>query len=323
MFWKRGPRQLRNRTTRRVRPAPDEVLWLMRPDAIDRARATAPDPEIRRHAVEMIERGYTVVEQAVPGDLCDGVVADFRRWCAENSEHVQPFLDPYGHYPRLHNLQHASRNAELVFACNRALPIEDFCFGYRTTLCSSLFYERGSGQTIHRDLPYFCTVPLHFYFGMWVALEDVDPGNGPLLVWPGGHRSQIDPYQIASQVVPPGSAIPPVHDPLWRAYQGELERQCAEAGIVPEPILARKGDTVVWHPLLPHAGGPIHDLTRTRFSIVFHTTPGHVPMYQADVFFDRSAKPSPDSKWTYREVEGRLVADHGQTEFPLGAQNYY
>ncbi len=307
----------------KVRPAPDEPLWLMQPDASDRAKATAPDAETRRHALEMIERGYTVVEQSVSGDLCDRVVADFWHWCGENPEHAESFRDPYGHYPRLHNLQHASRNAELLFSRNRALPVQDFCFGYRTALCSSLFYERGSGQTIHRDLPYFCTVPLHFYFGMWVALEDADLDNGPLLVWPGGHQSEIDPYQIASQVEPPGSTIPPVHQRLWTAYQAELERQCAAAGVVPEPVLVRKGDTVIWHPLLPHAGAPLRDRARTRFSIVFHTTPEHVPMYQADVFFDPSAKPSPDPKWGYRDVEGRLVADHGRTEFPPGAQNYY
>ncbi len=165
---------------------------------------------------------------------------------------------------------------------------------------------------------------MHFYFGMWAALEDVDEGNGPLLVWPGGHRiGHVDPDRIASEHHPPGEPVAPICDRLWNEYQAEVERRCMAAGITGEPVLAGKGDTVIWHPLLPHAGAPLGDHHRTRFSIVFHTTPEHVPMYQGNVFFDASAKPSADPKWGYREVDDRLVADHGEAEFPAGSKSSY
>ncbi len=75
-----------------------------------------------------------------------------------------------------------------LFTENKAaLEFQDLLYQQETVLYTSLFYERGSAQDLHRDTPYFSTRPEYRYFGMWVALEDVDAQNGPLMVAPGGH----------------------------------------------------------------------------------------------------------------------------------------
>ena len=55
-------------------------------------------------------------------------------------------------------------------------------FNAHTTLWSSIYYEVGSEQPLHRDLPYFYTGNnFNESFGLWVALEDIYSNNGPLL----------------------------------------------------------------------------------------------------------------------------------------------
>jgi ectoine hydroxylase-related dioxygenase (phytanoyl-CoA dioxygenase family) len=294
----------------RDRPTPGEVPWLESEGARERARATAPDTEIEKHALELIDRGLTVVPGCVSTEACDAAVEAFRSWCGAHPEYAARHRDEHGHYPRVVNLHEESLATLALFSRNkRALAVQDFCFGYRTALYTSLFYERGSAQPIHRDLPYFRTEPNLFYFGMWVALEDVDAQNGPLVYRPGGHRiPEIDPHALAKARLGADVEIPRISMELWVDYQARVESLCAAAALPAETLEVRKGDTVIWHPLTPHGGAPIADLARTRFSIVFHTTPEHVPVYQGEVFFDALAKPSPDPPWAYRGVDDRLVA---------------
>jgi hypothetical protein len=308
----------------RTRPGPDEELWLLSPDARERAAAAAPDAEVLGHALDLINQGVTVIPGAIPGELCDRAVESFRRWCSINADHTEPFRDEYGHYPRIHNLHQASTAIARLFSRNpRALAVQDFCFGYRTAADSSLFFTRGTSQRMHRDLPYFFTDPLHFYSAMWVALEDVHPDNGPLVVCRGGHRIPIDRFDITRRHHPPDEPIGTVCPHLWEAYQQELNEACDAQNLITETLLLNKGDTVIWHPLLPHGGAPLRDPTLSRFSIVFHTAPEGVPVHRGNVFFDQAAKPPPDFSYHYRELDQRLFADYARAEIPPGSRNYY
>lgn len=293
-----------------ARPKPGELLWIDLPGARQRT-VDAPSGEVEHHAIELIDQGFTIIRGAVSVADCDEAVAAFERWCAARPEYAAGHRDEEGHYPRLVNLHTAAPEVVGLFTGNeRALAVQDFCFGFRTALYTSLFFERGTAQPIHRDVPYFRTEPRGFYFGMWTALEDVDHQNGPLLVVEGGHRlPAIDAEAIGRKHFEVGSDTPAISLELWRDYQARVRHHIEEAGLEEIELLLEKGDTVLWHPLTPHGGAPILDPARTRFSVVFHTTPENVPVYQGDVFFNASARPSPDPTWQYRRLQGRWVAD--------------
>ena len=293
------------------KPRPGERLWLDQPDARERAASTAPDPEIARHALELIEHGYTVIRSGLTQAACQEALRSFEEWCTERPADVASRRGANGYLPRLVNLHLvATPVARLFTTAERALAIQDFCFGYRTALYTSLFYERGSAQTSHRDIPYFRTEPIGFYFGMWVALEPIEADNGPLFVIDRGHRiPYVDPHSIGAKRFAAGEPIPSISLELWRDYQNQVASLCAEAGLGTTKLLLDRGDVVLWHPLAPHGGAAIADPHRTRLSIVFHTTPEGVPVYQGDVFFDRSASPAPEPSWSYRELDGRKIAD--------------
>jgi phytanoyl-CoA hydroxylase len=64
-------------------------------------------------------------------------------------------------------------------------------------------------------------------------------------------------------------------------------------------LLMNAGDAVIWHPQLPHGGTVINAPDRTRYSLVFHTTPEGVPVYHQDVFFRPNRQAPETPTWGY------------------------
>ncbi len=101
--------------------------------------------------------------------------------------------------------------------------------------------------------------------GVWLAMENVGPGAGPLFYYPSSHRwpvvsnSMIGRRGYGSEL---GSAQDP-YGPAWRALCDAYDAQ-------PEPFLARKGQALIWCANLLHGGSRQKDSTLTRWSQVTH-----------------------------------------------------
>lgn len=271
-------------------------------------------PQIDFHLRQLNEEGVTKIVNGFRRGITDDVLASVKRTLARNAAIFGKHIDADGHYPRIINLHALHEPLLRLFAENPlALAVQDAFFGARSSLYTSLYYERGSAQAIHRDTPYFCTRPEYRYLGVWVALEDAGEANGCLSVIKKGHLiPELDRESIALEryktleEVPPGA--PAGNDFLWDAYQARVTEQCRERGLHPERLTAQAGDVVIWHPQLPHGGSAIEDLTRTRHSFVMHVTPEGTPVYQQDVFFN-PRKPMPETaSWSYLKFRGRKYA---------------
>jgi phytanoyl-CoA hydroxylase len=275
-----------------------------------------PEP-IKPYVREILQTGITVIPASLPTDLCDQVRDGFVNFAEKNLEIFGLYKDEYGHYPRIINLHTAYKPLFDLFKSNeKALKVQDYLFGDETVVYTSLFYERGSAQSIHRDTPYFTTRPEYRYFGMWIALENTDEDNGPLSVVRRGHLiPEFDREAIARRLFPDLDAIDPESGALFSAYQDRLMQECSDLGLVTETLCVNKGDTIIWHPQAPHGGAEIRNLRRTRFSIVMHTTPLGVPVYHEDVFFNPAKPVSDRAPWGYIEAGGRQFADFHQVGF--------
>lgn len=271
-------------------------------------------PQVDFHLRELNEDGVTKIANGFSEGLIDEVLAGVKQALHRNDAIFRKHIDADGHYPRLINLHMLHEPLLRLFAENElALAVQDAFFGARSSLYTSLYYERGSAQSIHRDTPYFCTRPEYRYLGVWVALEDAGESNGCLAIVRKGHLvPELDRESLALEhfktldEVPPGA--PAGQDVLWDVYQGRVAEQCRERGLAPEMLTAQTGDVVIWHPQLPHGGSQIKDLTRTRHSFVMHVTPEGTPVYQQDVFFN-PRKPMPErSRYKYLKFRSRKYA---------------
>jgi len=256
--------------------------------------------EVKNYLEVLNQEGYVIIPSSVKDsqiDLCLESYSEIKK-----TSSTRPIK-------RLANSHFFSTEIRNMFTCNSALETCDLFFEKKTCIYTSLFYEAGSEQEIHRDSPYFRTEPINNFLGMWVALEDANEENGSLKLYEKGHLlKEEDLRQIRQVFYSSHKETPDTCMDLWTEYQDRVEARCIRAGLDFKILDVKKGDTVLWHPMLPHGGSEIIKPGATRNSIVFHVTPEDVPVYRARSFFNPEVKQSPKVSWKYLEEKNRKFA---------------
>lgn len=125
----------------------------------------------------------------------------------------------------------------------------------------TLNFPIGTSQYAHSDTIHFNTVPEGFMAGVWVALEDIDLDNGPLIYYPGSHK--LPYYSMQDLGLEPGYRH-------YHEYEQCIQDVIANENLQPEYGEVKKGEAIIWHANLLHGGAPRKDLDRTRHSQVTH-----------------------------------------------------
>ena len=259
-------------------PDRNNELWIDHKSSKKSIISSRISPWMKNLALDFIRYGFVVIKQGISPILCQKAIDSFYIWCS-NQRHksCDALKNSHGHLPRVINSHVEIKEIRDVMLKNRkSMRFQDFLFGQKTSLYTSLFFTRGSEQRIHVDIPYFWTVPKNRYFGVWTALEDIDAMNGPLRVLVGGHRCHVldDRYDLPNivQLRKKMGRIPPVDDFVFYSFANATIDRCLSNNVTEfRDIYLKTGDTIIWHPLLPHGGAPILDPKRTRHSLVFHT----------------------------------------------------
>jgi hypothetical protein len=221
------------------------------------------DPETRRIARDLALNGYAVLDFPDPG-------IDAMAEAIKGALLAAPQLDDWraGHSGTRPRIQDAWQfNAQVRdIACNGALlELLGKLYGRPAWPFQTLNFPRGTEQHYHTDALHFSSSPERFMCGVWLALEDIDDDNGPLVYYPGSHRWPIYTNEhigrcAATMAHAPGQQL---YEPLWEALV-ELH------GIEPVRFTAKKGQALIWAANLMHGGAPQRDPDRTRWSQVTH-----------------------------------------------------
>jgi ectoine hydroxylase-related dioxygenase (phytanoyl-CoA dioxygenase family) len=293
-----------------------QAWWLDAQDALRAIDRSCVADYVKEIARCLHLDGIAVIRRAHSKELCDSVVADFKRYVADNRRYVSENLDSLGREKRLVNFHLISDAAARIGCAEKVMSVLDFIFEGEASVYSSLTFKFGTQQPVHRDTPHFATWPKKMFVGVWTALEDVDDRSGPLFYHRGGHRFEIDPLGFMGQAK---IRLPeaPLEQRLLLAldlYNGEVIRRAPT--VSPASKLEMKaGDTVIWHPELPHGGSPAIDTARTRWSIVFHCAPRAVQVHQHDRFFTHDSPEAPPDRYVYRSFGSRSFAESGAVSF--------
>lgn len=106
------------------------------------------------------------------------------------------------------------------------------------------------------------TVPERFSCGVWLALEDVGPDQGPMVYYPGSHRWPVfSGLQRGRPFVANLRDGIGEYDALWAAM-------VEATGVVPQRFYARKGQAVIWAANLLHGVDRPLDKRKSRFAQV-------------------------------------------------------
>jgi ectoine hydroxylase-related dioxygenase (phytanoyl-CoA dioxygenase family) len=273
-----------------------------------------------REAVDSLEQdGYCILRAAIPPALVTAARAGFAEWTAEHAAQCAEQRAQFdGFLPRIINLhQEVPALARLFSETPAVLAVLDAQLGAEAVLYTTIYFEHGSAQAVHRDAPYFATQPQQVdrFVGVWYALEDTTEQNGPLTVVRGGHNVFVDRVAVAKTLFPDLSQVPRIDQKLWETYQEAVAERCVAAGLPTVTLHARAGDVILWHAMLPHGGMPIDDSRPTRHSMVVHSIPIATTVHQADVFFNPEHTIVPNAVEYDTITNGRRMIRHAGPYF--------
>lgn len=259
--------------------------------------------------------GFCIISQAIEPCLINKANEQIDSFRAKNDALLlQNDLLVNGMLQRVVNLQYSVSALRDIFieAMNAGRDIVDI-YG-PATLYTSLFFELGSQQVLHRDTPYFFSGGKEGYMGVWVALDDADEENGALIAVKGSHKLPDPDLAKLKTRFHPDEDVPASSTPLFNAYNEELVKAVEATGLTPSVCNVKSGDMLIWNPSTLHGGLPHNNKARSRRSFVMHITPKDMPMKHMDYFFHRD-KVIEAVKKPYVPVGDRLMSMGNTIDF--------
>jgi len=134
----------------------------------------------------------------------------------------------------------------------------------------TLNFPVGTQQKTHSDMVHFNSIPQRFMCGVWVALEDITPDNGPLHYYPGSHKlpfyDMIDLGVKASDNIETKKAI------MAYAvdYTNFIQEIVTALELKKQTLTIKKGQAMIWSANLLHGGEKINTPGASRHSQVTH-----------------------------------------------------
>lgn len=180
-----------------------------------------------------------------------------------------PFEDPAADKTRgERRIQDAWKHDDDVRAIasnSQVLGLLSKLYGRAAFPFQTLNFPVSTQQAVHSDSVHFSSLPERFMCGVWLAMEDVAAGAGPLFYVRGSHRWPI----VTNAMIGRrgfGQELNSAQDPFAEAWNALTRAH----GTPEEPFLARKGQALIWSANLLHGGSPQTDPTLTRWSQVTH-----------------------------------------------------
>ncbi len=221
-----------------------------------RAGESVLEPLSQEQVRSFRTRGYVVFESGLSTAELDAVGAEMRRIFADPTVTVS-----HRDEVRLQDAWQVSDPIRSVATSPLVRAILQQLYGRRPMPFQTLNFRVGTQQKAHSDTIHFNSTPQSFMCGAWLALEDVDKENGPLVYYPGSHL--LPEFDL-------GDIRLPAKSEYYGEYENLVESVVKQNGLQPEYGILKRGQILVWSSNLLHGGSPITDSTRTRFSQVTH-----------------------------------------------------
>jgi len=238
------------------------AAWFDRPDADEHITGLLQRGEINTVEAEQLRSfvrdGFLVLPDLIDekliadvnAEIDDAIERGYQGYKFGTSQRIEHL---HAHYPKVRALWLDARHRRYA----------NLIFGATARPCQTLTYVFGSQQDAHQDTIHLTPFPAGFMCGTWIALQDVVPDSGELVVYPGSHRERrIYLAETGCEKV----------DGDWTAFGQSVGGIWAGMAKRYEPFVYRpkKGTVLIWHENLLHAGSSRIDQTLQRRSIVIH-----------------------------------------------------
>lgn len=200
------------------------------------------------------DQGYLILPDLIPETVCDRIIGETKSLYTDQDD------GPRSYYRCQDGWKESPSVREL--ACNRTISDWlSFLYGRRSFPFQTLNFKFGSQQRAHADVIHFSSMPTRYMCGVWVALEDTGPENGPLFYYPGSNRlPEYNLYHLGMGM----------HARNYTRYEDFIESLMQTEGFARQQLFAKKGTALIWAANLVHGGSPVLKPEQSRWSQVTH-----------------------------------------------------
>lgn len=225
------------------------------PPSSDPAIQTATQPLSNVEIQQFNNDGFLVKDFGFSKELIDSVIADVYPLYSDEFK-ANPVIPE-----RWRNGWKQLQSVKSLAIAPNVLDALHQLWGRKALAFQTLNFPIGTSQKTHSDIIHFNTEPSGFMAGVWIALEDIDETNGPLMYFPGSHK-------LAEKTMPDlNLSAGREHYP---EYEKAIEQLIESHGLKPTLGTVKKGEAIIWHANLLHGGFPHQDVSRSRHSQVTH-----------------------------------------------------
>jgi hypothetical protein len=235
-----------------------QTPWVESPFFESELKAANLDPETAALVKNYSEQGFVIIDPQIDEETIDQAVAQLKPEFEKNQ--TNRIQDAWQNNEAVKKIATAPRVMEILEILYRRKPIP----------FQTLNFSTGSQQRTHSDSIHFNSVPERYLAGVWVALEDVHDGNGPLHYYPASHRLPFYDLSILGMKGSTSSSIEDMLANYYVKYEDFIEQLVAQKQLDKKILNLKKGQALIWSANLLHGGEKISIPGSTRYTQVNH-----------------------------------------------------
>ncbi len=220
---------------------------------------TSFDEDVQQKLLDWCDKGFVIL----PGFFDRKTIEELEQSIEGGLTKVQ--LKKY-HDDRVLHLHKTNETVSKVFKDEKLLNILSFILGKEVLPFQTINFYKSSSQPAHSDAIHLTTEPLGYSLGVWIALEDIQPGSGEFFYYPGSHKLQ---YIMNNDFNTDKKFLIQTED-LHHKYESKIAQIIEEKQLKAELFLPKKGDILIWHTNLIHGSVPKTNPILSRKSLIMH-----------------------------------------------------
>ena len=223
--------------------------------------------EFQQYAIKFHEDGYCVVDLGLPQKKMNEIIKTVNNLSKSKDVKLNPKIYHYNKSPRIIEGWKKSKTIKELALNKKILKLLNFLYRKKPIPINTINFIKGSDQPLHSDYIHFSSSPHKYLTAAWVALEDTNSNNGPLMVVPRSHKLDIIDYSFFNISTPRSMNE---LSKYYKVYEKYIKQLVKEKKLTIKPILMKKGQALIWAANLLHGGTKIVDKNSTRYSQVTH-----------------------------------------------------
>ncbi len=223
--------------------------------------------DLNINARHFIENGYVILKNIVDDAQIKKTIIEFNSILKSKKYKTNPKYFHYNKNPRIIEGWKISNTIKSNSLNKKILMFLKKMYESKPIAVSTINFKKGTEQPLHSDYMHFASKPDLYLAGCWIALENINENNGPLIVIPQSHKLKKINLDTLDLEIPSTSKEIKKN---YTIYENYVKKIIKVKNLKKKKILMNKGDAIIWAANLLHGGGKIINKRSTRFSQVTH-----------------------------------------------------